>query len=1150
MAQSVRDYFEQEWNRRLGVPTGRPIEVTQPENPSFQQRVPTETVQNQISAGTVDLSTNPENAYEDIFGEKAVGGGQSYKPGLSKYVNKDIRREQKQSEKRQKKAVQAYKRERARILAAAGEEGGGGWSGGFLSDLAHIGANVAGKPLEVGLEAISRPAYAAFEASRSWIEATQQEGKGGDWKPAFLDAITALDDASHGAALGIMGQKKTGFGQVVEEAAPNAPLPVKQALGLYGEIALDPLNLVTGASVGLARGTGKQLTKQGIESLAEQAAKKAINNSLDVGRKAINSPRTGRFVKPSEALSEAVADVSRQTAAQAVLPIQGGAKAGTVKLGGKINFADTVAQASGDAYRKTLLRQFEGNAERFRNHVERFMKNGKGTMSGAQVKALADADPYFRQLLNEIPAGQLNVSLVDKAAKYVRTTVNKEVEEFAGKMIDDLADFSYNAPGVRVAGKTIPFTRIGKAYDQSVGKALNASQRWQNFTKAVSYEKLFPGRLSLISQRVKSVGVENFDKFREEVRVVAKTVGKEDAKRIQHAIEKGIDLPDEHMNKIKDWVKEQYRRIWEDEMRSGVRNGDSGYIDNYTYVWMKGGSKRDINDFKIGRKKQIRGEGTAVGYTTQAAKDKGLRPVENAFEGLLFRQMKANRDITKSRFLHDLLDHYGFAGKKLSPDAVERRGLKQINPAKLNEEFRTALNTKHDAWYLPGPIHQVFRNYEDLAKFNDNGAFVRALRTITTKYKSIVTLPFPGYHIRNMIGDLYMGLLDGVKTRTYGEIFRKWIADKNLGTLVPKAGSTFTIGKDWTLSGDELWNLFKQNAGSGSFYRTDLGDTYNISWATQKMRDASQNREDFGRIAHFLHALRDEYHPGSVKNLKKAHETAVEKAVYRVNHYKFDYGALTKGEQQYAKLAMPFYTFTRKAVPTLAESLFLAPKNLSRPYRFMTYNDGTGAENFNNYLIPDWMQEIGYATISDEKEPWVITSDLLPTNALQNVPVGETSSQGFASNIVSQLNPFLTALPELAAGKSFYSGRENGSLPEYILNKLPPYTAARQLTSPNKPMLEKILGTRAGLGLGVRQVTKGQQEFRQNQLEDELIDTPFRNFNYGPGEAAGIRIYVSRRSEGQSYRVKESKGKERVLLDTMDLQEALKFAEDYAKGKK
>ena len=1033
-----------------------------------------------------------------------------------------------------------------------------------------------GSGLGRGLDVLLRPSYAANEVVRNVSESVN----------AGEPIWSVGDDIVSGAISGLAGTRKTTGGDVVEENSKRLPgttwaskIPglnlgegmealkqtsysgeakwAKRVGGLEMDLVNDPYNLIGGSATTILK-TGVEATEAGARSLVEEAAKKAANKFLPSGSNIVNVPGVdglgNRFVRGADKIAEDASD----SIAKKILEIHGGAQGGKTKFGAK-TLVPSVTNDTAESFRVVRLNAFERKLQKFAGHIE-----GTARLTEAQIKTLlkdVEFKGFHDELIRRANLGrprnpiknwaELEVALrgyepthlsqfLKGAAEYSRSLIGDEVKGFMDDFAAQISKISYNAPGIRIAGKNIPFKRVGKAYADLADRS--TAHISGDTLRKFSYEKQFPGRLSLISQKTKSMGVRDYDRLQKETEKMAKGVSHSQRKLISSALDNGVQMSDASLEAARQWIRTQYDKILDEEVAMGVRPL-SDRVDDYQFVFNKRGSKAARDEFKANRRNVAKTTGSVKGYTAFDAAAKGLKPVDDPFEALLYRKMDSNRSMTRAWFKKDLLEHYGLMAKKLSDKEVRDRALVLKKKTNLPVDIQNQMNAV-DEWYLPREVDNVYKAFIDLTTLGskDGATLGRIFDNLTNKFKFLATVPFPGFHIRNMIGDVFMGFLDGVRSSTYSELFNK-IQKTRAGSL-----TRFHIGEGLDLTYDELNDLYMRHAASGRFYTSDL-DPRMIRSAPKKVidftRDVSERREDFGRLAHFLHAMRDEY-PAAVRAGKKgALDKAVEASVYRVNKYKFDYSALTATEQKIKRVGMPFYTYSRKAIPTLMEAMFLSPRNIGRAARIFGGNQGSGYENFNHMLVPEYMREIGYATLSDEDEPWAVSGDILPVpGALTKLDFSDR--QDFFQSVVSQMNPIIGAVPELAMGKYAFNDRPIGSTPEYLMSKIAPFGALDQWQNENMSIPERLLANRLGLGLSARKITTGQQEFAYQDLRDQVIDTPFREFNMA-NEDTGIRIYSSNRQDGFDYQVKDTQT-DLVVFTSKDPREALKFAEMAAKG--
>lgn len=1060
---------------------------------------------------------------------------------------------------------------RAAVLRGTRELESDNGGGGLLGGLKDVGGGIWGGT-KWAMDELSRPYYGVSEALK---EQSESKNEGQPWTRRF-------DDIFGGLWSGVQKKERTGFGEVVEEnskrplnlgwdnlnpftmlgegisefddAHPTAAKWIKRDLGFVGEIFLDPLNYM-GVGVAGKIGKGANYTSDALKALLRGKTDEAIKAAgigfdsskarfvKDIGT---DGKPVARWASKGELLDTTISRAIDDT----LLEITGGASKGRVL--GVDTLPTVVATKVAEHLRTDHFEAFDKAVGRFASHLD--------NTTPLSVKDLnkLKADPMFQDFLDELISvvnkGR-NVNRVtnfDQLKKAIRswspTSLTSAVREAAEnikhvngqafkKLQDDLTKTLtgsvYNAPALRVAGKKLPISRVGSAY-----AGFRRSRLSSDAAKALSHSKQLPGRTSLMTQRLRSLGVKNYEIFRKSVVATAKQLTKAERHEITNAIVKGFNFSDPRLQSAKEFVQAEYKRMLDEEIAAGVR-GATKAADNYVYLYYKGGSAAKIKAARERLKDSIKRTGRIDPDLIKIAKEGKLKPIDDAFEALLTRKIKSNRDLTRSWFMQDLIDHYGIVAKNLTSPEIHGRHLKQITGG-IPETLKASLK-EGENFYLPKDVEEFFTRFMEMSRLGSNAdlnSFIRIVDNLTRLFKATATIPYPGFHIRNMIGDIFMGFLDGVKGREYTQILLDSLKTKKGMTVNYKIG-----GKDFSFS--ELWDMFKENAASGGFYRSDLGISEKFAKADPSriwtgLRKGSEGREDFGRFVHFVHAFREEFPQAAtkIKNKDKALTHAIEASTYRVNKFLFDYGALTPVEKNVLRRVIPFYTYTRKVMPTILESMMLSPANLARTNRWFQSSHLNG-ENFDPLLVPDYLREMGYATLTDEEEPWLARGDVLPTN-IPNTFTNLSDPMGLANAASSMFNPYMQILPELGTGEEFFTGREIESVPDYLLKKLAPfYSQASSTFGGQKSTQERVLTGRLGLGLPLDKLSTAQQDFAYRDLEDELyanleqINSKIRD--------AGYRVYLGSENKKPVYKVRDTNTDE-VLVSTTDINKAIKDA--------
>jgi len=315
-------------------------------------------------------------------------------------------------------------------------------------------------------------------------------------------------------------------------------------------------------------------------------------------------------------------------------------------------------------------------------------------------------------------------------------------------------------------------------------------------------------------------------------------------------------------------------------------------------------------------------------------------------------------------------------------------------------------------------------------------------------WKRVVTMYNPSYHIRNAQTDIILNMMAGVVSpKSYTRalnIMRRY--DKNFANAVLRGDAVWDdLGVKaarvktkwgWT-SEDRLWTAYHQMGLAQSFTRGEFTSVARegaeISGAiSSKIGHASEVRENYFRLTHFVDKV--------LRSKAKTFDDAITEVAAEVRKYHFDYSDFTHVERNVFARVIPFYKWTRKALPLMIEQTFTHPGRAMIPTKYArTVSQLSGFETDNSLLpsvdesIPDWLKEGGAVPIGhygdntvymDQRgfNPWA--------DAIQ-----------FMSNPINALAGGLTPtarIPiELQTGKSLFTGGKRPPLGAYALQQIP-----------------------------------------------------------------------------------------------------------------
>jgi hypothetical protein len=211
-----------------------------------------------------------------------------------------------------------------------------------------------------------------------------------------------------------------------------------------------------------------------------------------------------------------------------------------------------------------------------------------------------------------------------------------------------------------------------------------------------------------------------------------------------------------------------------------------------------------------------------------------------------------------------------------------------------------------------------------------------------------------------------------------------------------------------------------------------------------------QGMDHFTRLAHFIHGV--ENGRGNLQQIFDA-------AGREVRKYHPDGMDLTGFERNVLRRVIPFYSWTRKAIPFSIEGMF------AKPGKFMAYpkittglnyggasNISPGQEFPSDQLFPSWITDLGIGPVGSPGGfldkltgglgGYVTSSPgIPPIDLLQSY--GNHPNQG----ILGGLNPFAKVPLELMEGQHIDTKIPITSIPEYLGEQVPIASLIQRLTN-------------------------------------------------------------------------------------------------------
>lgn len=427
----------------------------------------------------------------------------------------------------------------------------------------------------------------------------------------------------------------------------------------------------------------------------------------------------------------------------------------------------------------------------------------------------------------------------------------------------------------------------------------------------------------------------------------------------------------------------------------------------------------------------------------------------------------------------------------------------------------SGMHSAIDGMYFPTDLApqmgKVARGIDEMFESVSNSKLMRAYDSALRTWKTGVTIYAPSHHIRNMVGDIFMAWLDGVENPLYysraatvlkanhhaysdikagksplSDILGEGREAELIGNIIgqkanrlPKGTrviATARVGnKKFPLTIDQVYQMgFRHGMFPHSAQIEDLPGTETLMekaankfhpgkigpFAPAKgkvahaVREVSETREHYVRIAHYLHAL---------ENTKaNSLEELFQKSADRVRKYHPDGLDLTQTEKKVFRRVIPFYSWTRKAIPLVLEGLVMHPaKILAYPKATGAVQEYEGIDSSisdpwpDDQLFPDWLA----SNVIGPTIPWESSFAKAIARSDDEVGYGVVNPGNPATDILEQyfnnpvkgvgnsVSPFIKIPAELAFGTEFQSGAPIKDKTQYIDKNVPMLSTASRLTN-------------------------------------------------------------------------------------------------------
>lgn len=516
-------------------------------------------------------------------------------------------------------------------------------------------------------------------------------------------------------------------------------------------------------------------------------------------------------------------------------------------------------------------------------------------------------------------------------------------------------------------------------------------------------------------------------------------------------------------------------------------------IDNYVYHLYNDPPEKiraALDRYRAGTARRV--AGARPGFTLKrsipdlvTAKELGLHPVEDVALTTAVHQALTEQAVALQKMGRDLL--------RLGPDLVRPVADK---PAGWVDLTNTGIPILRGIAVHP-ELEQPLKRLYAVMLNPDEG--MKALEDLYSKsmrlLKASMTSWNPRFHVVNLIGNVFLNLIDGVTDfKDYNDAWRILTGKLEKITLPGREVPTSTV-LDWFYrEGLPGQGMYRQVAapqtllGRAEAEAARLGvvpSTQNIlQRALEQPGRLGEATDSFARMANFLHHLKQGLSPSE--------------AAARTRAVLYDYGALSEAERKIAHYLVPFYAWVRFNMPAMLKVLATRPGIYMASQHLV--ESGKLAHGMKEENIPTWVRDMMAVPIGvDKNGHYIFFNPALPIADLARIHSPSDWAAGL-QEFANMLNPIATGLYALAMNQNPFTGAPVSRYPDlpmerfkdalaFALMQIGPtreaLAAYRYVTEdPTKPLATKRI---PGLGSLITTVSpEGVQRQRTFELRDVL----------------------------------------------------------------
>jgi len=529
-------------------------------------------------------------------------------------------------------------------------------------------------------------------------------------------------------------------------------------------------------------------------------------------------------------------------------------------------------------------------------------------------------------------------------------------------------------------------------------------------------------------------------------------VSGENSKRLNQAIKKGNKGQGPKINNVQDAINHGFvddvARYFETDSKTILESFQRSFIENLTDFQFRESANRLWGARLVGApipasfKSVLKKDGTARKNMTLVDKTTGeevslvsITEASSPLDEIGELVVKSEDGIESTKSITQF-DH---------PPQSVKDGIKNVES--LPESFRQAdIQGTVSGVYFPDEIATEMERMHDFMRNVDvQNEFLRFYDGVQNTWKASVTGIWPAFNSRNAVSNLFLSFLKlggrvGDAPRlvaSYGKAFKlQWYGMNPLKNRKALQKMKFNT-QEGVVDGHRMLDIIMEyDVTAGNAHTNDLtrftdplkGKSLlakGVNTTTKPFqlvgnvgRRVGNTIESNSKMGHFIH---------EIERNSLDYVTAQNSVMATL----FNYGDLTPFESSTMKRIMPWYTWSRKAVPSMVSAVFMNPKKVNSMGRFLDEFDKQNKAEWGdlpNELLPQYLRDtlnVTWRVDEDGNREMFILDGWLPLAEVNKLDgLLRMSPKKFGKRLSAELSPLIKNPFELLFNRALFFDKE------------------------------------------------------------------------------------------------------------------------------